>query len=219
MSQFNSTLRSRRCGTLYRRAILLGMLAFPCSLQAMMNSNTAALASRAGSGPESPVAVCVALVAVATNSAAPAHGECYTPAFSALNGHCVARHPLLPSMRCRRRRSESEMQQMKNTPHGRQPARAIQLVTAIAVGVAAMATVPAHAHVDESAPRTLRVNVQDLDLGTPRGQDALRRRIKWAADIVCGSPDTRDLRVLSEYRSCVSETTNGALAQIKFPNS
>lgn len=108
---------------------------------------------------------------------------------------------------------------MKNTPHGRKPTRAIQLVTAITVGAAAMATVPAHARVDESMPRTITVNVQDLDLSTPRGQDALRRRIKWAADIVCGSPDTRDLRMLSEYRSCVNESTNGALAQVKFPQS
>jgi hypothetical protein len=84
MSQFNSTPGPRRCGTLHRRAILLGMLAFPCSLQAMMDSNTAALASRAGSGPENPISLCVALVAAATSSVAPAHGECHAPPFQLL---------------------------------------------------------------------------------------------------------------------------------------
>jgi hypothetical protein len=84
MSQFNSTPASRRRGTLHRCAILLGMLAFPCSLQAMMNANTAALASRAGSGPDNPASLCVALVAVATNSVAPAHGECRAPPFQLL---------------------------------------------------------------------------------------------------------------------------------------
>jgi UrcA family protein len=106
---------------------------------------------------------------------------------------------------------------MKNTTQRRQPARAIKLVMAFAVGTAAVATVPAHARVDESAPRSITVNVQDLDLSSPRGQDVLRRRIRWAADIVCGSPDTRDLRMVGEYRSCVNDAANEALAQLEFP--
>ncbi len=106
---------------------------------------------------------------------------------------------------------------MKSTIHGPRLARAIQLVTAVAVGAAALATAPAHARSDESEPRTIKINVQDLDLATARGQDALRRRIKWAADIVCGGPDTVDLRMLSEYHRCVIGATNGALAQIEFP--
>ncbi len=108
---------------------------------------------------------------------------------------------------------------MKNATHGRSLARSIQLVAATAVGIAALATTPAHARIDESEPRTITVNVQDLDLATPRGQDTLRRRIKWAADVVCGSPNTRDLRLLSEYRNCVNDATNGALAQVGFPQT
>jgi hypothetical protein len=40
-----------------------------------------------------------------------------------------------------------------------------------------------------------------------------------AADLVCGSPDTRELQLLAEYRSCVNDAVNGALAQVELPKS
>jgi UrcA family protein len=182
-----------------------------------MDSNTAALASRAGSGPENPISLCVALVAAATSSVAPAHGECHAPPFQLLTDIAWLAGHYCPPCDAAGVAPNRKVQQMKNTTRGRQRARAIQLVTAITVGAAAMATVPAHARVDESAPRSITVNVQDLDLSSPRGQDVLRRRIRWAADIVCGSPDTRDLRMVGEYRSCVNDAANEALAQLEFP--
>ena len=93
----------------------------------------------------------------------------------------------------------------------------IQLVAGIAVAVAGLSANSAQAHIDDFTPRTLTVNVQDLDLSTAHGQEALRRRIRWAADIVCGAPDTRDLRLLADYHACVSDATDGALAQVKLP--
>ncbi len=69
MAQFNSALGIRRCGARRSRAVLLGMLALPCSLHAMMDSNTAA-AGRAGSGPDIPLPLCGALIAPATDSVA-----------------------------------------------------------------------------------------------------------------------------------------------------
>jgi len=92
-----------------------------------------------------------------------------------------------------------------------------QLAAVLAIATAALSVNSAQAHIDDFDNRTLAVNVQDLDLNTTRGQEALRRRIKWAADIVCGIPNSRDLRMLADYHACVNEATSGALAQIKLP--
>jgi UrcA family protein len=106
------------------------------------------------------------------------------------------------------------MQEMKTTIRGYEA-----LVTGIAVVAAGLAVGDAQAHMNDYAPRTLAVNVQDLDLASARGQDVLRRRIKWAAEIVCGGPDARDLRMQTEFRTCVDSATNGALAQVESPQS
>jgi len=97
--------------------------------------------------------------------------------------------------------------------------RSTQLLAGIAIAVAGLSVNSAEAHIDDFAPRTLTVNVQDLDLSTAHGQEALRRRIRWAADIVCGAPDSRDLRLLANYHACVSDATDGALAQVKLPRT
>jgi UrcA family protein len=96
-------------------------------------------------------------------------------------------------------------------------ARSIKLATVLAVGAAGMVAAAAQARAADSDSRSITVSVRDLDLSTTRGQETLRRRVKWAADIVCGLPDSRDLRLLSEYRNCVDEATNTALAQAKVP--
>jgi UrcA family protein len=92
---------------------------------------------------------------------------------------------------------------------------ATQLVMVLAVAAAGLSANSAQAHIDDFELRTLAVKVQDLDLHTARGQEVLLRRIKRAADIVCGIPNSRDLRMLAEYHACVDEATSGALAQIK----
>jgi UrcA family protein len=93
-------------------------------------------------------------------------------------------------------------------------------MTAIAVAAAGLAVSAAQAHINDMPARSLTVNMQDLDLASMRGQDVARRRIKWAAEIVCGGVlEARDLRMQAEFRTCVDHATNGALAQIKFPQS
>ena len=94
-----------------------------------------------------------------------------------------------------------------------------QLVAVLALATAALSANSAYAHIDDFELRTLAVNVQDLDLNSARGQEVLRRRIKWAADIVCGIPNSRDLRMLADYHECVNEATSGALAQVKLPRT
>jgi UrcA family protein len=91
---------------------------------------------------------------------------------------------------------------------------ATQLVAVLALAAAGLSANSAQAHIDDFEARTLAVNVQDLDLNTARGQHVLLRRIKWAADIVCGIPNSRDLRMLADYHACVDEATSGALAQV-----
>ena len=77
---------------------------------------------------------------------------------------------------------------------------ATQLVAVLALAAAGLSANSAQAHIDDFAARTLAVNVQDLDLDSARGQQVLLRRIKWAADIVCGIPNSRDLRMLVRER-------------------
>jgi UrcA family protein len=95
---------------------------------------------------------------------------------------------------------------------------ATQLVAVLATA-AALSANSAQAHIDDFEARTLAVRVQDLDLNSARGQEALLRRIKWAADIVCGIPNSRDLRMLADYHACVDEATSHALEQVKRPHT
>lgn len=109
---------------------------------------------------------------------------------------------------------------MKTTTHGLALARSFKLVTAVAIAAAGLAVGDAQAHISDVPARSLTVNMQDLDLASTRGQDVARRRIKWAAEIVCGGVlEARNLRLQSEFRTCVDHATNGALAQIRFPQS
>jgi UrcA family protein len=64
----------------------------------------------------------------------------------------------------------------------------------------------------------MKVGYSDLNLTTQQGKDALIRRIQSAADLVCGAPDLRE-RALTPYRNCVTNATNGALSQVKWPQS
>jgi hypothetical protein len=58
------------------------------------------------------------------------------------------------------------------------------------------------------------------ETGTPRALFSSQRILRGvAAGLVCGSPDTRELQLLAEYRSCVNDAVNGALAQIELPKS
>jgi UrcA family protein len=112
------------------------------------------------------------------------------------------------------------MKAMKNTTSGPNIGRSIKLATVLAVSAAGFAAADANARVgDSNEQRSITVSLKDLDLATAQGQRALRRRIKWAADLVCGGHDFLSLQVMSEYRNCVNEATNGALAQIRFPQS
>jgi UrcA family protein len=85
-----------------------------------------------------------------------------------------------------------------------------------AMCAAATFNASAHAVVTDDTARE-KVDYSDLNLTTQRGKDALIRRIQRAADHVCGAPDARLLILSSAYRNCITNATNDALAQVRWP--
>jgi UrcA family protein len=92
----------------------------------------------------------------------------------------------------------------------------MKIVTMAVVCVVATFTAGAHA-VSLDDPPTVKVGYSDLNLTTPQGKGALIRRIHWAADLVCGAPDVRERALSTSYRNCVTNATNGAMSQVKWP--
>jgi UrcA family protein len=98
--------------------------------------------------------------------------------------------------------------------------RPLQLLMLVAMGsVAAAAAAAADARIGDSGDDVVSVKVEygDLNLTTQKGKDALERRIRHAADLVCGSPDARSLVMSAEYRACMTSATNTAWSQVKWP--
>ena len=88
--------------------------------------------------------------------------------------------------------------------------------------VLAAAAVMFGAHVSESQAEepngVIHVRYGDLNLSTPEGVQMLRRRIRWAAETVCGtSPGVlRDIASNARYQSCVSAASDKALEKVQM---
>ena len=86
---------------------------------------------------------------------------------------------------------------------------------ALLTTLALLAVAPAMAvPLDDSAPLSIRVRIDDLNLSHPAGLRTLRARITDAARIVCGDYEALDLVRATSFRSCVEHARDGALAQI-----
>jgi UrcA family protein len=101
-------------------------------------------------------------------------------------------------------------------------ARPLQVATLVVLGSVAAVTVsaagtPADNPNDDRV--TVKVGYADLNLVTQAGKDTLKRRIRRAAHLACGSPDARDPLVSTEYRHCMTSATNNAWSQVKWPQS
>ena len=70
-------------------------------------------------------------------------------------------------------------------------------------------SLPANAAPAETGD-SVAVHFSDLDITTDKGAATLDRRIKHAADAVCGTPDIRDLRRMESSRSCHEIALNNA---------
>lgn len=67
-------------------------------------------------------------------------------------------------------------------------------------------------------PRSMTVHFGDLDTNSTYGAAVLYRRIKFAAETVCGDPGSvRAMRLLASYRTCVHAAIADAVAKVNRP--
>ena len=64
--------------------------------------------------------------------------------------------------------------------------------------------------------RQISVRYDDLNLSSASGIEVLKRRIRGAAEIVCGEADTRELSGSMLRRQCVREAADAALKQVNW---
>ena len=86
-------------------------------------------------------------------------------------------------------------------------------VAAVAAALASTAFAVAPAAAASPYERSTTVSYADLNLSSPAGQATLDRRIKRAAEQVCGSEHDLSLKVRQVARECQSEVIAGAKAQ------
>jgi UrcA family protein len=85
------------------------------------------------------------------------------------------------------------------------------IVTAVAASMASLTTRSS----DHAAARTaITVNFGDLNLATPDGVDALKRRVRDAAKQLCGPVYPADLREEAARERCMDEAISRALAYV-----
>jgi UrcA family protein len=67
-------------------------------------------------------------------------------------------------------------------------------------------------------PRSVTVRFADLDTNNAQGAAALYRRIRFAAESVCGDlGSVRAVSLLARYRACVHATIADAVARVNRP--
>jgi UrcA family protein len=89
------------------------------------------------------------------------------------------------------------------------------LRVAIAATVIAAATLGGVARAE--TPLEVRVNVRDLDPSTPAGAQTLLRRIRYAAELVCGDPYVYDLADRAQRFRCRAEAIDRAVREADIP--
>jgi len=63
----------------------------------------------------------------------------------------------------------------------------------------------------------VHVKYGDLNLGTTAGAAVLYQRIRGAADVVCGVPDTRELAQIARAKACAAQTIAAVVAAVNAP--
>jgi UrcA family protein len=74
------------------------------------------------------------------------------------------------------------------------------LLASVAAGLVTFAVAPAQAEI--GAPRSVEVRYSDLDLKTEAGQHRLKKRVAFAAEIVCGPADTLSFASKASVAGC-----------------
>jgi UrcA family protein len=91
---------------------------------------------------------------------------------------------------------------------------ALSIVTAFAVTMVSKTTRASDPQAERPA---ITVNLRDLNLATPDGVAALKRRIRDAAKQVCGPAVPTDLLGEAAKERCTDEAVARALAYIRVP--
>jgi UrcA family protein len=74
------------------------------------------------------------------------------------------------------------------------------------------------AHADESVPvRTVTVHYSDLNLNAQAGADVLYRRIRSAAEQVCGDVAPRQLLEAAAAKACVNKAVAASVGAVNNP--
>jgi UrcA family protein len=97
----------------------------------------------------------------------------------------------------------------------RAPARA--RIAAAAGCLFAIATIGSGAVLADDAVPAVRVSYAGLDLTSERGVQILYQRIATAAERVCPSADSRNLRAFVDGRACRKQAIERAIAQVGNP--
>jgi UrcA family protein len=89
------------------------------------------------------------------------------------------------------------------------------LLAALSIAAPAMAVAQPRNFGADDIPQ-IEVWFGDLNLASPYGAEALLRRLRHGASIVCGGePDVRESRVF--YRRCVRAAVGNAVAKVNAP--
>jgi UrcA family protein len=87
--------------------------------------------------------------------------------------------------------------------------------TLILSGAMALAAHGTSAAVAESAPQ-VTVRYDDLNLSSAYGIEILKRRIRHAAEVVCGGADAREVNSTMQHLKCVRDAADSALARVNW---
>ena len=83
-------------------------------------------------------------------------------------------------------------------------------------GVMALAAHSASGAVAQDAAQ-VTVRYDDLNLSSEYGLEILKRRIRYAAEIVCGDADSREINRSVQHHKCVRDVAYTALARVNWP--
>jgi UrcA family protein len=93
--------------------------------------------------------------------------------------------------------------------------RFVARMTAALALAGAVISSPAYARIDSDA-KSVTVKTADLNLSAEAGRAVLTRRIKHAAEIVCGRAYPADVRATMETRACRTDAVANAMPQVQL---
>ena len=91
--------------------------------------------------------------------------------------------------------------------------KAMKTILLFAAFAASVTASPASAEAGSAPPASQRVGYADLDLSSHTGRHILDRRIRAAANMLCGTPSSADARGISKIRKCRAATSASVEAQ------